>query len=231
MDRCRSQALTEFYGQDFLRNALPGTDDVEAIPKDRLLSSLNHATRGTQKGPYHKIDHGAALLERIDPGESAPGRGTATCCSGNWKQSSKKPERGLSPAALHDRRRGRPHHPGTTGVSPTFSRYWAEGPAFLQANPFREMKRPLYRGGDRDPDVSGRGDPPRRPGSLPQRPRPASQEHGVLTRPRRSASCGPLPLPRKPGTEWRGPQDASRKSGFPGREKPLPLPQGQGFLR
>lgn len=61
------EALAEFYGQGFLRNALPGTDDVEAIPKDRLLSSLNHATRGTQKGPYHKIDHGAALLERIDP--------------------------------------------------------------------------------------------------------------------------------------------------------------------
>lgn len=62
------ETLAEFYGQGFLRNALPTTDDVEAVPKDRLLSSLNHATRGTQKGPYHKIDHGAALLERIDPG-------------------------------------------------------------------------------------------------------------------------------------------------------------------
>jgi len=61
------ETLSDFYGQGFLRNALPGSEDVEVIPKDRLLSSLNHATRGTQKGPYHKIDHGAALLERIDP--------------------------------------------------------------------------------------------------------------------------------------------------------------------
>jgi len=62
------ETLSGFYGKGFLRNALPGADDVEVISKDRLLSSLNHATRSTQKGPYHKIDHGAALLERIDPG-------------------------------------------------------------------------------------------------------------------------------------------------------------------
>jgi hypothetical protein len=61
------EALSDFYGHGFLRNALPGSDDVEVIPKDRLLSSLSRATRSTQKGPYHKIDHGAALLERIDP--------------------------------------------------------------------------------------------------------------------------------------------------------------------
>ena len=60
-------ALSVFYGQGFLHNALPRSDDVEAIPKDRLVPSLVHATRGTQKGPYHKIDHGATLLERIDP--------------------------------------------------------------------------------------------------------------------------------------------------------------------
>ena len=61
------ETLSDFYGQGFLSNAIPRTEDVEAIPKDRLLSALDHATRGTRKGPYHKIDHGAALLERIDP--------------------------------------------------------------------------------------------------------------------------------------------------------------------
>lgn len=61
------ETLSDFYGEGFLSNAIPRTKDVETIPKDRLLSSLDHATKGTRKGLYHKIDHGAALLERIDP--------------------------------------------------------------------------------------------------------------------------------------------------------------------
>jgi hypothetical protein len=59
--------LTGFYGQGFLENAIPRTEDVESIGKDRLLPALEQATRGTRKGKYHKIDHCAALLERMVP--------------------------------------------------------------------------------------------------------------------------------------------------------------------
>jgi hypothetical protein len=58
--------LARYYGQDFRRNALPRRDDVEAIPKDQLYSSLERATADTQKGPYHKIRHCADLLGRLD---------------------------------------------------------------------------------------------------------------------------------------------------------------------
>lgn len=61
--------LAAFYGQGFRRNALPRTEDVETIAKERLLSALSQATEPTQKGRYHKIDHCAALLERIDPAQ------------------------------------------------------------------------------------------------------------------------------------------------------------------
>jgi hypothetical protein len=58
-------ALTDYYGQRFRRNALPRRDDVEAIPKDQLFRSLERATSDTQKGPYHKIRHCADLLGRL----------------------------------------------------------------------------------------------------------------------------------------------------------------------
>ena len=56
------EALASYYGQGFLRNALPGNPDVEAIPKDQLAKKLEQATAKTQKGPYHKIRHCADLL-------------------------------------------------------------------------------------------------------------------------------------------------------------------------
>lgn len=61
--------LAAFYGQGFRRNALPRAEDVETIDKEHLLSALVQATEPTQKGRYHKIDHCAALLERIDPAQ------------------------------------------------------------------------------------------------------------------------------------------------------------------
>lgn len=63
------ETLAAFYGQGFRRGSLPHTKDVEAIDKERLLSALVQATESTQKGRYHKIDHCAALLERIDPAQ------------------------------------------------------------------------------------------------------------------------------------------------------------------
>lgn len=61
------EALAEFYGQGFLRNALPSQPNVEAIPKDQLLAALDHATRPTKKGKYKKIEHCAELLQRLNP--------------------------------------------------------------------------------------------------------------------------------------------------------------------
>jgi hypothetical protein len=62
------QALTDYYGQGFLANSLPGQQDVEQIPKDQILRVLKHATRQTtKKGEYHKTRHAFELLERIDP--------------------------------------------------------------------------------------------------------------------------------------------------------------------
>jgi hypothetical protein len=58
-------ALADYYGQRFRRNALPKRDDVEAIPKDQLYKSLERATSDTQKGPYHKIRHCADLLSLL----------------------------------------------------------------------------------------------------------------------------------------------------------------------
>jgi hypothetical protein len=59
-------ALAEFYGQGFRPNALPRTADVETVAKERIAAALEHATKDTQKGRYHKIRHGPDLLGRLD---------------------------------------------------------------------------------------------------------------------------------------------------------------------
>lgn len=59
--------LATYYGQGFNRNPIPGTANVEAIPKNQLLPILENATRRTKKGLYAKIAHGSQLLERIRP--------------------------------------------------------------------------------------------------------------------------------------------------------------------
>jgi hypothetical protein len=62
-------ALAEFYGQGFRPKALPKIADVETVPKEEIAAALKHATRETQKGPYHKIRHGPGLLGRLDPAQ------------------------------------------------------------------------------------------------------------------------------------------------------------------
>ena len=61
------EALVDYYGKGFHRNALPKRDDVEAVPKDQLFQSLNRATAKTQKGQYAKIRHCADLLALLNP--------------------------------------------------------------------------------------------------------------------------------------------------------------------
>lgn len=61
------QSLAAFFGEGFLENSLPGNPNVEQVPKNVVMDSLAHASRHTQKGPYHKTRHGFRLLESIRP--------------------------------------------------------------------------------------------------------------------------------------------------------------------
>ena len=62
-------ALAEYYGANFRRNALPGALNLEVIAKDDVDDALNEATRLTRKGAYHKVRHASELLKRIDAQE------------------------------------------------------------------------------------------------------------------------------------------------------------------
>lgn len=60
-------ALATFYGQGFLRKALPSRQNVEEIGKEDLFSGLDRATEKSRtKKRYHKIHHCPELLKRID---------------------------------------------------------------------------------------------------------------------------------------------------------------------
>jgi hypothetical protein len=71
------EALSEFYGAGFNQASIPANPNVEQIPKANLESSLKAATRNTQKGEYRKIQHGAKLLQIIDP--ATVRQGSAHC--------------------------------------------------------------------------------------------------------------------------------------------------------
>jgi len=60
------KALREFYGEGFKEEKLPD-DDIENIPKKRLVISLKAATRRTEIGTYHKIQHAFDILATLDP--------------------------------------------------------------------------------------------------------------------------------------------------------------------
>ena len=64
-----SEALADYYGQKFARNALRKFGDLERVPKVDVEQALKRATQKTKKGAYHKnkIKHAGDLLERIDP--------------------------------------------------------------------------------------------------------------------------------------------------------------------
>lgn len=61
------EVLRQFYGPQFLAGSLPGHADIEEVPKDELVRRMEHASRNTQKGRYHKTRHGFRLLALIDP--------------------------------------------------------------------------------------------------------------------------------------------------------------------
>jgi Domain of unknown function (DUF4276) len=60
-------ALAEFYGQRFARNALPTRANLEEEPKQDIYDKLKRATRDTQKGEYGKIKDAGPLLQKINP--------------------------------------------------------------------------------------------------------------------------------------------------------------------
>jgi hypothetical protein len=60
-------ALITYYGQGFLAKSLPQRANVEQISKKEALDALEHASKPTTKGEYHKTRHGFDLLEIIDP--------------------------------------------------------------------------------------------------------------------------------------------------------------------
>jgi hypothetical protein len=65
--------LAAYYGQGFMRGALPANPDVESIPKAAVLNGLNQATRNTKKGRYQKGSHAPEILKLLEPAEvSAP---------------------------------------------------------------------------------------------------------------------------------------------------------------
>ena len=61
------EVLSTFYGQKFLRNALPNANDLETVPKQDVANVLRRATKHTTKEEYHKIRHASALLALISP--------------------------------------------------------------------------------------------------------------------------------------------------------------------
>lgn len=70
-------ALQHYYGQRFNATSIPKNPNVEELDRDTLYSSLKAATRMTQKGEYHKIQHGPELLKRVDVSKV---RGAAPHC-------------------------------------------------------------------------------------------------------------------------------------------------------
>ena len=60
------ELLKDFYGHNFNENSLPDNPHVEEINKSDIETSLKNATRNSQKGEYHKINHGPKILERLN---------------------------------------------------------------------------------------------------------------------------------------------------------------------
>jgi len=70
-------ALSDFYGKNFHKSALPKAQNLEMVLKQDVANSLERATRDTTKGVYHKIRHVNALLSGID---ATKVRARCPCC-------------------------------------------------------------------------------------------------------------------------------------------------------
>jgi hypothetical protein len=62
------EALEVYYHKSqFRMSALKRNPKVEEIPKDDVLRCLAEATKGTQKGGYHKTKHAPHILQLLSP--------------------------------------------------------------------------------------------------------------------------------------------------------------------
>ncbi|MBI2398565.1 MAG: DUF4276 family protein [Xanthomonadales bacterium] len=62
------QALAEYFGENFHRNQLPGSErDIESIPKADVERGIAASTKDTRRGRYDKGRHSADLLSRLRP--------------------------------------------------------------------------------------------------------------------------------------------------------------------
>lgn len=60
--------LAKYFGQGFHPGTLPKRQDIEAIPKDDVLTGLGNASRHTAtKGKYSKGSHSFKILALLDP--------------------------------------------------------------------------------------------------------------------------------------------------------------------
>lgn len=59
--------LVAYHGDGFLAGSLPGQPNVELLQKQDVLRALEHASKPTQKGVYHKTRHAFDLREKINP--------------------------------------------------------------------------------------------------------------------------------------------------------------------
>lgn len=60
-------AMARFYGPGFGAKQIPARQNVEEVPKAEVEAALKNATAKTKKGEYHKIQHGAPILESLNP--------------------------------------------------------------------------------------------------------------------------------------------------------------------
>lgn len=62
-----SESLSQYFGNGFLRTALPRRNNLEEVPKLEIYSSLDRAAKNTKKEVYHKTRDGFAILASISP--------------------------------------------------------------------------------------------------------------------------------------------------------------------
>ncbi|MGA9071841.1 MAG: DUF4276 family protein [Terracidiphilus sp.] len=59
--------LQACFGNKLRTGILPQNPDIEAVSKRDVLSALDAAIKPTPTGRYHKVEHGARLLAKLNP--------------------------------------------------------------------------------------------------------------------------------------------------------------------
>lgn len=60
-------ALKACFGDRLRENALPASQDIEAVSKTAVLDALKAAVQATPAGSYQKVNHGARILANLNP--------------------------------------------------------------------------------------------------------------------------------------------------------------------